>query len=54
VAEVVVLFDVANFCRVAEVVRPHRRRRLDPRGLAVLARRLLAANASRRQALQAQ
>ena len=30
--------------------RPHRRRRLDPRGLAVLARRLLAANTSRRQA----
>jgi hypothetical protein len=46
-------FDVANFCRVAEVVRPHRRRRLSPERRADLARRLLAANASRRQALLA-
>ena len=46
-------FDVANFCRVAEVVRPHRRRRLSPEGRAELARRLLATNASRRQGLPA-
>ena len=46
-------FDVANFCRVAEVVRPHRRRRLNPEGRAELARRLLATNASRRQGLPA-
>ena len=51
-AEVVVLFDVANFCRVAEVVGPHRRR-LSPEERAKLAGRLLAANASRRQALPA-
>ena len=48
------LFDVANFCRVAEVVRPHRRRRLSPEGRAELAGRMRAANASRRQALLAQ
>ena len=47
-------FDVANFCRVAEVVRPHRRRRLSPEGRAELAGRMRAANASRRQALLAQ
>jgi hypothetical protein len=46
-------FDVANFRWVAEVVRPHRRRRLSPEGRAELARRPLAANASRRQALPA-
>jgi hypothetical protein len=46
-------FDVDDFRRVAEVVRPHRRRRLSPEGRAELARRLLAANASRRQALPA-
>jgi hypothetical protein len=42
-------FDVDNFRRAAEVVRPHRRRRLSPEGRAKLARRLLAANASRRE-----
>jgi hypothetical protein len=46
-------FGVDNFCRVAEVVRPHRRRRLNPEGRAELARRLLATNASRRQGLPA-
>jgi hypothetical protein len=45
-------FDVANFCRVAEVVRPHRRRRLSPEGRAELAGRMRAANVARRQALQ--
>jgi hypothetical protein len=47
-------FEVANFCQVAEVVRPHRRRCLSPAGRAELAGRMRAANASRRQALLAQ
>jgi hypothetical protein len=51
--EATLLFDVDDFRQVAEVVRPHRRRRLSPEGRAELARRLLAANASRRQALPA-
>jgi hypothetical protein len=47
------VFDVDDCRRVAEVVRPHRRRRLISEGRALLAGRLLAANASRRQALPA-
>ena len=52
--EKTVLFPVGRFCEVAAVVQPHRRRRLSPERRAELARRLLAAQTSRRQALQAQ
>ena len=48
------LFPVGRFSEVAAVVQPHRRRRLSPERRAELARRLLAAQTSRRQALQAQ
>jgi hypothetical protein len=48
------LFPVGRFSEVAAVVQPHRRRRLSPERRAELARRLLAAKTSRRQALQAQ
>ena len=47
------LFPVGRFSEVAAVVKPHRRRRLSPEWRAELARRLLAAQTSRRQALQA-
>ena len=48
------LFPVGRFSEVAAVVQPHRRRRLSPERRAELARRLLAAQTSHRQALQAQ
>ena len=48
------LFPVGRFSEVAAVVKPHRRRRLSPEWRAELARRLLAAQTSRSQALQAQ
>ena len=48
------LFPVGRFTEVAAAVKPHRRRRLSAEQRAELARRLLEANASRRQALPAQ
>jgi hypothetical protein len=48
------LFPVGRFTEVAAVVKPHRRRRLSAEQRAELARRLLAAQTSCRQAPQAQ
>jgi hypothetical protein len=47
------LVSVDQFATVAALVKPHRRRRLNPEERAKLVRRLLAAQTARRQALQA-